>query len=228
MGGLYPAPSRRRCASANSPVVNRGLHRSWRATASTEMSRRPSSHIDQSFRYCITVEKLHGVTRPPFPPPSRGSGLAYNQRSSLRHKSSTSPCGISASSSINSSASQCRVQAIALTLRYVSIQMVPKAGVEPARGCPQRFLRPPRLPFRHFGVRGVGAEEGFEPRPSPWQGDALPLSHFRSHTGGQTAPRAILSQLARGCPSPQPSPRRWLSSWEGGLGSPALRHGRTL
>ena len=30
-------------------------------------------------------------------------------------------------------------------------RMVPKAGIEPARGCPQRFLRPSRLPFRHFG-----------------------------------------------------------------------------
>jgi hypothetical protein len=29
--------------------------------------------------------------------------------------------------------------------------LVPKAGLEPARGCPQRFLRPQRLPFRHSG-----------------------------------------------------------------------------
>jgi hypothetical protein len=29
--------------------------------------------------------------------------------------------------------------------------LVPKVGVEPTRGCPQRFLRPSRLPFRHFG-----------------------------------------------------------------------------
>ena len=29
---------------------------------------------------------------------------------------------------------------------------VPKAGFEPARGCPQRFLRPSRMPFRHFGA----------------------------------------------------------------------------
>ena len=29
--------------------------------------------------------------------------------------------------------------------------VVPKLGFEPRRGCPQRCLRPPRLPFRHFG-----------------------------------------------------------------------------
>src|SRR5229473_3189470 len=30
--------------------------------------------------------------------------------------------------------------------------LVPRAGVEPARGCPHRFLRPTRLPFRHLGA----------------------------------------------------------------------------
>ncbi len=29
--------------------------------------------------------------------------------------------------------------------------LVPKGGFEPPRGRPQRFLRPSRLPFRHFG-----------------------------------------------------------------------------
>ncbi len=48
---------------------------------------------------------------------------------------------------------------------------VPKVGVEPTWGCPQRFLRPPRLPFRHFGrpLEGDGrirtADRGFaDPR----------------------------------------------------------------
>ena len=31
------------------------------------------------------------------------------------------------------------------------VRVVPKVGFEPTRGCPQRCLRPPRLPFRHFG-----------------------------------------------------------------------------
>ena len=30
--------------------------------------------------------------------------------------------------------------------------VVPKVGFEPTRGCPQRCLRPQRLPFRHFGA----------------------------------------------------------------------------
>ena len=33
-------------------------------------------------------------------------------------------------------------------------ELVPKVGFEPTRGCPQRFLRPSRLPFRHFGIKG--------------------------------------------------------------------------
>ena len=31
------------------------------------------------------------------------------------------------------------------------LKVVPKVGVEPTRVLPQRFLRPSRLPFRHFG-----------------------------------------------------------------------------
>ena len=30
--------------------------------------------------------------------------------------------------------------------------MVPKVRVELTWGCPHRFLRPARLPFRHFGI----------------------------------------------------------------------------
>ena len=35
---------------------------------------------------------------------------------------------------------------------------MPKVRVELTRGCPHRFLRPARLPFRHFGqlqIRGI-------------------------------------------------------------------------
>ena len=35
--------------------------------------------------------------------------------------------------------------------------VVPKIGVEPIRGCPHRFLRPARLPFRHFGLWGLAS-----------------------------------------------------------------------
>ena len=30
---------------------------------------------------------------------------------------------------------------------------MPEVGVEPTRGCPQRILSPPRLPFRHSGIQ---------------------------------------------------------------------------
>ena len=32
-----------------------------------------------------------------------------------------------------------------------AVSVVPKAGIEPARVLPHWFLRPARLPFRHFG-----------------------------------------------------------------------------
>lgn len=36
--------------------------------------------------------------------------------------------------------------------RFACPGAVPEVGLEPTRGRPQRFLRPPRLPFRHSGV----------------------------------------------------------------------------
>lgn len=33
-----------------------------------------------------------------------------------------------------------------------TFHLVPKEGLEPPRRAGQRFLRPPRLPFRHFGI----------------------------------------------------------------------------
>ena|GEM_PF-2448677 len=38
------------------------------------------------------------------------------------------------------------------TPRFACPGAVPEVGLEPTRGYPQRFLRPPRLPFRHSGV----------------------------------------------------------------------------
>lgn len=40
------------------------------------------------------------------------------------------------------------------------LNWVPKARVELARGCPQRFLRPSRLPFRHSGKVGARLSPG--------------------------------------------------------------------
>ena len=34
---------------------------------------------------------------------------------------------------------------------YRMVILVPETGLEPVRGCPHRFLRPKRLPFRHSG-----------------------------------------------------------------------------
>ena len=47
--------------------------------------------------------------------------------------------------------------------------LVPKVGVEPTWSCPQRFLRPSRLPFRHFGhfghTLGIIAERADKVKP---------------------------------------------------------------
>ena len=42
---------------------------------------------------------------------------------------------------------------VSLCLAVLSFAPVPGAGLEPARGCPQGILSPPRLPFRHPGKR---------------------------------------------------------------------------
>ena len=39
-----------------------------------------------------------------------------------------------------------------MSRRFACPGAVPEVGLEPTRGRPQRFLRPPRLPFRHSGV----------------------------------------------------------------------------
>jgi hypothetical protein len=49
--------------------------------------------------------------------------------------------------------------------------MVPKVGIEPTWGNPQRCLRPSRLPFRHFGV-GKSRVYSKIGRPSSLEGSA--------------------------------------------------------
>ncbi len=46
------------------------------------------------------------------------------------------------------------------------------------RVAPQQFLRLPRLPIPPLR-REMSGRRDSNSRPSPWQGDALPLSHFR-------------------------------------------------
>lgn len=35
---------------------------------------------------------------------------------------------------------------------FIGTLVMPAAGLEPARGCPQQILSLPRLPFRHAGI----------------------------------------------------------------------------
>ena len=37
-------------------------------------------------------------------------------------------------------------------LQKFGVLILPAAGLEPARGCPQQILSLPRLPFRHAGI----------------------------------------------------------------------------
>ena len=58
--------------------------------------------------------------------------------------------------------------------------VVPKVGVEPTRGCPHRFLRPARLPFRHFGAGLFYTQLG----PFCYALPGLPTDHFRCRDTG--------------------------------------------
>ena len=74
---------------------------------------------------------------------------------------------------------------------------MPKEGLEPTRGCPHRFLRPARLPIPPLRpTKTWSGRRDLNPRPSPWQGDALPLSYFRPSSNQAGAYQLI---LPRGC-----------------------------
>jgi hypothetical protein len=58
--------------------------------------------------------------------------------------------------------------------------VVPKVGFEPTRGCPQRILSPPRLPFRHFGTdrhRTGSAAAGPSRHSRPTRADDIERGH---------------------------------------------------
>ena len=113
-------------------------------------------------------------------------------------------------------------------------------------GLPQRCLRPQRLPFRHARIRRSPAgchrphgemdtkngprgplhrqimwsgRRDSNPRPSPWQGDALPLSHFRI----TTASRLMLREFSAAVMQCQ-GPFGWTGRGGGGAGT--TRQGR--
>ena len=63
---------------------------------------------------------------------------------------------------------------------------MPKAGVEPAWGCPQWFLRPSRLPFRHFGAPPAIVESGGQ-KFKPCRHEVRTLPSARCPMGGRSS-----------------------------------------
>ena len=68
--------------------------------------------------------------------------------------------------------------------------MVPRAGVEPARGCPHRFLRPTRLPFRHLGALSRSLDHTNWPVRGP---SALLFTLLLAGCGPTVAPAAAVT-----------------------------------
>ena len=89
--------------------------------------------------------------------------------------------------------------------------IVPGEGVEPSRGCPRRFLRPLRLPFRHPGrVDSVPAQAGNRSTCSRVPSNAWTTR--RSSSGHAAATAMPLQQLSL---ATRMSSTRWHSGFSG-------------
>ena len=113
--------------------------------------------------------------------------------------------------------------------------MVPKVRVELTRGCPRRFLRPVRLPFRHFGTtpfyrfppgnatinqtsRKIPVPARFPAKfARPSAGLRIPPPHSGRRIGGLPADRGAAGrQPARGAAADWAGDKRWIASDEAG------------
>src|SRR4029077_991993 len=85
------------------------------------------------------------------------------------------------------------------------MRVVPRAGVEPARPCGHRFLRPTRLPVPPPRRR---SPEGLRPYHWPMRiGLALALMSILAACGPSLAPSAAVSPATAGAPSSASGPR---------------------
>ena len=121
-----------------------------------------------------------------------------------------------------------KLDAIGLLLE---VEVVPKVGVEPTQGCPHRFLRPARLPFRHFGFSyKFAVPETVLPELTPGF-DAGALQNAPEHSGilshptGQGGPQ-VFKRLGRG--AFEAALRGWVRGESGGLEDAVAIDGKSL